>query len=322
MTKKNNFEQILNKFNKTKDELNESSYIETNILPLDILKALSNGSFVQIAGETNTYKTRLALLIAFSYCKNNQNVLYIDADNSINKKTLSLFKLNEYLGSSFYIFKESSFDEVENIIDGFISNLKPALIIIDALPSLINNGYVNLKHEGRDKGISISNNNSNYESRPLNLFIRKYKAVASKQKVNFLLINNLRNKVAMPVGTVVKRYGPKCIDYSCSIIFETCTISKKHKYNDFATMCNKLNGNVIGLKVVKNSNGKANYIIPIFISPNLYLNTALCFIYYKKKMEDMEIIPLTESEIGLEMEKYKLNISNYVKELDDYFIEK
>lgn len=321
MTKKSNFEQILDEFNKTKEQLNESSYIETNIFPIDIIKALSNGSFLQIVGETNTYKTRLSLMIALSYCQKKQRVLYIDSDNSINNETLSLFKLNEYLGNNFYIFKKNLFDEVENVIDSFICNKKPELIIIDSLPNLINTGYANLKHEGRDKGISIVNNNSNYESRPLNLFIRKYKAVANKYKINFILVNNLRNKVIMPIGTVVKRYGPKCVDYSCSIILETCTIPSKHKYNEFTTMCSKLNGNIIGIKVIKNTNGKSNYIIPIFISSNVYINTALYFIYYKKKLEKLEIVPLTEIEIEHEIKKYELNFSDNIKEIGNYFIE-
>ena len=270
--------------------------LKINIFPLDLLDAFTPGAFTQIVGEANSGKTTMALQIALSYCSLGKTVLYIDADNSVTNNKLKTIGLSSYDGTYFNLFKINNFESLEEVIDGFIEE-SVSLVIIDSLPNLINSGYLNLKHKGAKKGISITNNNSNYDSRPLNLLFKKYKALANQTKTTFLIINSFRTKIVMPIGTILKRYGPKCTDQDCTTILEICNIPAKHKYVDFKAMCSKLPGVCLGLKVIKSINSATEIIIPAFLEYGKGIVNECYIAYYLMKKKD-SISPLTVAEFN------------------------
>lgn len=271
-----------------------AEYTKLGIFPFDILKMFVPGSFIQFAGETNTGKTIIALHIALKFCQQGKKVLYIDADNAITSERLESVSLSQYTQSSFFLLKLNTFTEVEEAIDAFIED-NTSLIIVDSLPCLINENY--LKISGKKK-ISINNNNSNYDSRPLGLFFKKYKVLAAKNKTSFVFINNFRTNIVMPIGTVLKRYGPKCVDYSCSTIIELCNIPKKHKFGDFQKGFPAFSGKLLGMKVVKNIHGASEIILPISLSyANGILDIVYAIYFYKKQhlVNDLELKEFTKA---------------------------
>lgn len=210
-------EETLKKLNIPTNYSDNERHIITNILPFDELKILGSSKFIQLVGESGTGRTSLVLQIALAYCVQGLNVILVDSDGHLTEQKLDMF--SEYRNKNFIFIKESLFNELEQILDGLISTGEIDLIIIDSLPSLINDGYI-IRKKGKKKTISIDNNNTNYDSRPLGLFINKYHSICSRTGMSMLLVNGYRNKISKLKGTVQKRYGLKTLDYSCSDIVE------------------------------------------------------------------------------------------------------
>ena len=223
---------------KTKDlqklisEVNESNkekhhVISTGIKSIDYILGggIELGSKVQFVAESSTGKSTLALNICRNFCRKNLSVLYIDTENSITNEMLKSTECNDYCNKTnemeygdLVLIKESNFSKVSKILDDCIALEHYSLIIIDSLPNLINYDYTNIKNK---KGpIDINNYNTNYESRPLNLFINKYSSLANEYNVAMLYINQYRNKIDPNKGTINKEYGNKLVKYNSDIIIQ------------------------------------------------------------------------------------------------------
>lgn len=222
---------------KTKDlqklisEVNESNkekhhVISTGIKSIDYILGggIELGSKVQFVAESSTGKSTIALQISKNLCTRGLNVLYIDTENSITTELLTSTDCikyyntgNEYHGE-FVLLKESDFDTVSKYLDKFIESKYFSLIIIDSLASIVSNCYVDIDSKKEVK--SITNNNTNYESRPLNLFINKYSNLANKYNVAILYINQYRNKVDPKNGTILKEFGNKIVKYNSDVILK------------------------------------------------------------------------------------------------------
>ena len=255
-------EETLKKLNIPTNYSDNERHIITNILPLDELKILGSGKFIQLVGESGTGRTSIALQIALAYCVQGLTVVFVDADGHLTERKLDMF--SKYRNKNFIFIKESLFNELEQILDGLISTGEIDLIIIDSLPSLINSGYVNCK-KGKKKTISIDNNNTNYDSRPLGLFINKYHSICSRTGMSMLLVNGYRNKISKLKGTVQKRYGLKTLDYSSSDIIEITEYTKNVTLKKFMdTFSKSSQGKPLLFKVVKNNTVSENTMYPFF----------------------------------------------------------
>ena len=224
MQKKQDINKVISDIKSTnnmKDEI-----ISSGITSFDYILGggFQVGNKFQIIGEASTGKTTLALQIAKNFCKQKFNVLYIDSENSITKELLkstgsySYYEHKEDNLGKLVILKESDFDTVSDKLDICLKSKYFKLIIIDSLASLVNNCYVDIENTKAVK--SIVNNNTNYESRPINLFINKYSCLANKYNVIFLYINQYRNKVDPIKGTILKEYGNKVVRYASDVIIK------------------------------------------------------------------------------------------------------
>lgn len=232
---------------KTLEEIKMSNYLEeeakikTNITPLDNLLqgGFSNGELVQLVGETKTGRTTLALQIAHSFCSQNKNVLFIDAKGDVRTELLQVTSLLPYLDKHFFYVKEAIFTKVEEILKKFLSTRQIDLVIIDSLPSLINERCIKL--EGSDS-IDSDNKNTNAGTRPLIHLINMLKKRAMNDNFQLLFINEFRNKVDKRLGTLNKVFGPKCLEYeSNSIIQVRRIISPKNKFKERFSSLEKAN---------------------------------------------------------------------------------
>ena len=235
---------------------------KTNILPLDVILdggMLNKSDIIQIVGESMSFKTSLALQITKSYCMQKMHVLYIDASGNISNERLSKLELDSKYKDYFHFYKKSCFDDVCNILDKYISTNEVSLIIIDTIADLINKGYFNLKtnSKGKTEGIEIDNKNSNYDSKPLSIFIKKYTKLATEIGYSMVLVNQTRQKMVKKVGTVERRYGPKVLDYSCTYILSLVECKTHALYDGLSTLnsirpfyikVNKSNNNCSGKK--------------------------------------------------------------------------
>lgn len=222
MNKSEKWEKLLLEINQTYKDKHQ--VISTEIKGLDYILGggLELGSKVQIVAESSTGKSTIALQMAKNFCQKNLNVLYVDTENSITKELLESTGCNEYLNEGkkdgmLVLLKESDFDTVNEKLDVLIKSGVFKLIIIDSLASMVSNNYVETK-DGKEKIIPLTNNNTNYESRPLNLFINKYSNLANKYNVAIIYINQFRNKVDPKNGTILKEFGNKIVRYNSDII--------------------------------------------------------------------------------------------------------
>lgn len=207
------------------EEGKKHQVISTKIDSIDYILGggLELGSKVQIVAESSTGKSTIALQICKNMCEQGYDVLYIDSENSITSELLKSIgcdkycnKVTENKNGTLALIKESEFDEVSKKMDDFISLNRFKLIVIDSLASLVNKCYTNINSI---KGVKeITNNNTNYESRPLNLFINKYSSLSRKYNFAILYINQYRNKIDMKKGTILKEYGNKIVRYNSDII--------------------------------------------------------------------------------------------------------
>jgi len=209
----------------------ENEILPTNIYVLDhILKGgLELGSSIQLVGESMTGKSTIMLNVAKNICASNKKVLYIDTENSISREMIIQTGIVEYLkpdNKKFYYYRLSTFEEVEKKLDEYILNGDISFA------GLINSGYTKLKN-----GISIAKSVSSHNSRPLGMFMNKYKTLASKHQFVFFFTNQNRNKINT-TGTILKEYGGKNIRYNSDVIIKvTNQIDKEFKpfaeaYND------------------------------------------------------------------------------------------
>jgi RecA/RadA recombinase len=245
-----------------KDYLAQKESIKTNILPIDMLFNFTPGEIIQLVGETQTGKTTLSLQIAHNFCKQDKNVLFLDTKNDITIQHLENTNLTEYYSDKhFIVIKEFTFKKVEKMLEDFISTGEIDLIIIDSLPSLINDGYLNIE----SKSIKSDNNNTNYGTRPLMLLINKLKKLAIQYNICLLFVNEFRNKIDPFRGTINKVFGPKNLEYESNKIIQIRPSSKTNK--KFKEMFNELEEKGIGkteeLVVLKN-NSSGNKLFPFF----------------------------------------------------------
>ena len=269
-------ENLLNELEKEKDYKEEA--VRTGIFPLDIVFPNGiNDEVIQIAGDSGTAKTSISLQLAKSYCSQGKKVLYLNTQNSVSRERLNQFSLVEDININFFLYKVATFKKAEEILDRFISTDEMDLIIIDSIANLINDGYLNLEHSGKGKGITIDNNNSNYDSRPLSLLIRKYSALASNRHFSLVLVSALSQKVNKSIGTVEKRFGPKALDRCCTTIIKV----NKSKSSKFALTFDKLNkGFPLEFEIIKSNIIRSNVKVPLYFEYGSGIKDIYYLVYY------------------------------------------
>lgn len=273
----------INELDEEFKRLNEETVrIKLNIPPLDTI--LNGGiqeksDVIQIVGESATYKTSVALQISKEYCKQGKHVLYINAAGNITDDRIKSYGLMDNANNYFHFYKKSTFDDVCCILDKYIQTKEVSLIIIDSVADLINKGFFNLgiNSKGKTEGISIDDKGSNYDSKPLTSFIKKYTKLATELGYSMILINQLRTKMVKKIGTVERRHGPKIIDYSCTYIlrFNEC---KSNVLTERMKTIKEIKP--IDIKVIKSNSGLSDIKYPTIMKSGMGISTKYLIIYY------------------------------------------
>lgn len=283
--------------------------IKTGIVVWDTL--LGGGikpNTIQLVGESSSGKTTLALQLVSILCKQGKKVLYVDTDFSIDLVNIKMIGLNNYIDKLFYYVRGSSFKEVEKIIDTFLNKKEISMIVIDSISGLINPCYLDVSSTNKKKKVEVTNYNTNYESRPLGLFIKKYKSLCSQQNITLLLINQYRNKVDTRFGTIIKRNGPKILDYASNTI-----ISIKDKVNRDDFKAPSTGGAVHELVIEKSNILEPKSSLPYFMEYGRGINSTYNWAFYLLAMKIvMQDGTYYESK---ELEIKENGIENFAREL-------
>lgn len=231
------------------------------------------GSIIQISGEAGTGKSTISLDLARELCINDKKILYIDTEGSISNEILASTGLAQVINENLFYVRANTFQDVENIMDRFINTNEIHCIIIDSIAGLIHSGFTDITNK---KKISITTNNTNYDSKRLNLFMKKYNAIAKTKNICLILINQMRNQVDMKKGTIVKSYGSKAVTYFADTILK---IKNQKADTDFKKLTNSFElGIALEIEIVK-SNKRPPKSFPVYLIYGKGLSEIISNIY-------------------------------------------
>ncbi len=294
--------------------LDDKTKIRSYVSPLDkmLQGGFTPGKIVQLVGEPKTGKTTIALQVAYGFCKQGKKVLYIDAKQDINTEYLQNTLLLDYYKNHFYLVKESTFSDVEEILEKFIKTGEIDLIIIDSLPSLINERCVQVSGTKR---IKSDNTNTNSNTRPLIFLINKLKKLSIEQDMYLLFINEFRNKIDKRIGTITRVFGPKSLEYETSDIIhiKRITSSDNKSFRDCFISLEKVIGISDELVQLKGTSTFPLSPVPFFYEYGTGYQEKYNIIYYL--LENKIII---KDGTYYEYLSYKANgLANLIKILTD-----
>ena len=244
--------------------------IKSNIIALDtiLVDGFTPGSIVQFIAESAIGKTTIASHVALKMCKQDKKILYLDTEGSVTKNLLDSIGLTEYIDSNFFYVRESTFSKVESIIDSYIELMEIDFIIVDSIACLISDGFVNLnksKNDNEKKGISITSNNTNINSRQLTMFLNKYNSLAKSRNITFIMINQYRNKVDLQVGTILKEFGGKNVRYNSDVIIRIAPLKSTGIYKDFKNLRKIPNGVDLEFEIIKSNKSSSGKRVPFYL---------------------------------------------------------
>lgn len=275
MTRKKDYSDLNDVVNNLPDYLSNKSISITGNIILDTIFGgpLEFGSFYEIIGDSGTGKSTILLSTASYLCSVGIKVLFIDTESSISAEQLKDTGVGKYLGTYFIYVSESTFDKVEEIMDSIIATGEVQIIMLDSLATLVNSCFTD-----KNSKISITTNSSLYGSRPLTLFMNKYKSLAASDKFCLIFSNQWRQRIGN-TGSVNKSYGPKNVEYNCDVIIELSKMTSVGLNQDFKSMFSSLDrGFAVNLKLTK-SNKRSPGVFPSYFLYGSGLSNRCSIIY-------------------------------------------
>lgn len=251
--------------------------IRLGLIPFDAIISggfETTGTIVQLVSASGLGKSTLACQISEKMCEFGTNVLYIDSEGSISTDILYSTGLLQYLDKSFFIVRESTFTSIEKTIDLYLSTGEIGFIVVDSLSAIMHDGFGNLSQnkgkstdsKEKNSAISISTNNSNYNSRQLTLFLNKYAMLAKQRGISILYTNQFRTRITNLFNYAEEKIGgSKNVKYSSDIIVKISdNISKQNK--DFTSYINRTDFEHIGkdleFEIIKSNKARTGKKIP------------------------------------------------------------
>lgn len=182
------------------------SYIETGSVILDALvtgdgKGIPAGASVCISSEPSCGKSTIALGIARKVCLSGKKVIYFDVENAVTEYQLKAFRLQEFLGKSFFIFDKQTFEEVEEVLADLIYEKDLGCVFIDSITSLSSNRDIDLEE-------TITGGEIASQARLIGKFVKKFRYHSRRAGVALIYINQMRTKdIGARTGAKLKPAG-------------------------------------------------------------------------------------------------------------------
>jgi recombination protein RecA len=220
--------------------------VKTKCIGLDCAfrtNGIPRGRIIELYGNESSGKTTLSLFIADSFIKAGGNVLYIDAEHSLDPRYM------KSLGLDFDKIVLSQPDAGEEAVEVAQKAAEAAtpedklLIVIDSVASLV--PQKELDNPSVKESIGL-------QARLMSKFMRKIKGVANQNLVTIICINQIRMKIGVMWGNPETTPGGMALKFYCSIRAEVKKIQTIKK-----------SGRAIGIrsriKITKNKLGCPYY---------------------------------------------------------------
>lgn len=241
---------------------------------------LNIGSVVQIAAESGTGKSTLALEIAREMCEQKYRVAYIDTEGGINSNMLDTMGLIPYTYSEknnpngiFTVFRNNDCGKVNVLVQTLSNNHLTDIIIIDSLGALDSGLY---KEDGTDANTPKVGG----DSKSLKILLKTINglAISKDTKTTFICINH----TAKSIGTYIPTEAP--VGGQASIYLSDIVILLKKESSDFTKSTNL--GQKVTYKATKSRFGYGNTKVPFYI---LYGKGICLPLTYREIIEDISV---------------------------------
>ena len=242
-------------------------------------EGLNIGSVVQIAAESGTGKSTLALEISRELCEQNYKVAYIDTEGGINSNMLETMGLNPYVYSKnnnpkglFYTFRKNDCGAVNVLIQQLSNNHLADIIIIDSLGALDSGIYA----EG---GTDANTPKVGGDAKSLKIILKTINGLSldKETRTTFICINH----TAKSIGTYIPIEAP--VGGQASIYLSDVVLLLNKVSSDFA----KTNlGQKVSFKAIKSRYGYGNTKVPFYI---LYGRGICLPLTYREIVEDIPV---------------------------------
>jgi len=216
---------------------------------------LAKRSVVQIAAQSGTGKSTLALVVCKELCEQGMKILYIDAEKGLNNNMLKSTGLFDYLvtkdnpNGKFIIARECDCNEVNLLIRKVCETNQIDFVILDSLGSLDSNIY-------DIGGVDANNPKVGADTKSIKIIMKTINRMVIEHDVGFICINH----VAQSIGTYIPSENP--VGGRSTIYLSDVVIKLSKKSSDFE----KLNlGQKVEFEITKSRYGPGKSKIPFYI---------------------------------------------------------
>ena len=195
----------LKKLSKSYKSLDDPDFVRSGSVVLDALLGggIPKGMFILWSAANGCGKSTGALHISRSFCLQEKHVLYLDYEGGVNKSQIDGIGLAPYVYSedknpegTFHIFQVKTYKDAETILDALLEDMD--LVIVDSITNIITEKQSQSSAEDVLPGI---------DARVQSVFLKKYKADSVRNGTSWIIINQMRTKIAMGYGQVTHDEG-------------------------------------------------------------------------------------------------------------------
>jgi RecA/RadA recombinase len=188
----------LTELSKAYKSLSKAEFTRSGSVVLDAILGggIPRGVFILWSAENGCGKSTGALHISRAFCMQGKKVLYLDYEGGVNTSQIEGIGLSDYLYSpeenpdgNFILYQVQTYKDAESIFDQIMEDVD--LVIIDSATAMLTE---------KVKGSSSEDSLPGLDSRVMSTFLKKYKAEAVRSGVSWIIINQIRTKIATGYG--------------------------------------------------------------------------------------------------------------------------
>ena len=193
-------QKSLKELSETYKSISKTEFVKSGSVVLDALLGggIPKGVFILWSAANGCGKSTGALHVSRSYCLQGKRVLYLDVEGGVNDSQIDGMGLREFLWDEntnpnglFYCFRIHTYKDAEKVLDKIMTQMD--LVVFDSTTSIITEKQKESSSEDVLPGI---------DARVMSVFLKRYKADAVRNDVSWILINQMRTKIAMSYGQV------------------------------------------------------------------------------------------------------------------------
>lgn len=185
---------------KSYKSVSKAEFVKSGSVVFDALLGggIPRGTFILWSSESGCGKSTGALHIACTYCIQGLKVLYLDYEGGVNSSQIEGIGLKPFLYDEddnpegpFILFQCQTYKDGEKILDKLMS--KVDLVVIDSMTAI---NAEKLKESSSEDSLP------GLDARITSTFMKKYKPEAVRHGVTWIMINQIRTKIAIGYGQV------------------------------------------------------------------------------------------------------------------------